>query len=61
MLGGRLISHSDQKVYLPALRTTVLSHLILLTKKRKEAAYRTTINCHCRATNRAIRSENWRK
>ena len=45
--------HPDQKVYLLALRTTVLLQLLLLTKKRKEEADRTAINCLCRATKRA--------
>ena len=35
----------DQKVYLLALRTTVLPQLLLLTKKRKEEADRIATNC----------------
>ena len=42
--------HPDQKVYLLALRSTVLPQVILLTKKRKEEADRTAINCQRRAT-----------
>ena len=50
--------HPDQKVYLLALRSTVLPQIVLLTKKRKEEADRTAINCQRRAgraTNRANR------
>ena len=42
--------HPDQKVYLLALRTTVLPQLLLLTKKKKEEADRIAINCQRRAT-----------
>ena len=45
--------HSDQKVYLLTLRTTVLLQLLLLTKKKKEEADRIAINCQRRATKRA--------
>ena len=44
--------HSDQKVYLLALRTTVLPQLLLLTKKKKEEVDRIAINCQRRATKR---------
>jgi hypothetical protein len=47
--------HPDQKIYLLALRSTVLPQVILLTKKRKEEADRITMNCQRRATNRANR------
>jgi hypothetical protein len=45
--------HLHQKVYLLALRTTVLPQLLLLIKKKKEEADRTVINCLRRATKRA--------
>ena len=45
--------HSDQKVYLLMLRTTVLPQLLLLTKKKKEEADRIATNCQRRATKRA--------
>jgi hypothetical protein len=40
--------HPDQKVYLLALRTMVIPQIILVTKKRKEIADRTAINCQQR-------------
>ena len=49
--------HSDQKVYLLVLRTTVLPQLLLLTKKKKEEADRITINCQRRATQRANKKQ----
>ena len=50
--------HPDQKIYLLALRSTVLPQVLLLTKKRKEEADRIAMNCQrraVRATNRANR------
>jgi hypothetical protein len=49
--------HPDQKVYLLVLRTTVLPQLLLLTRKKKEEADRTAINCLRRATKRANKKQ----
>ena len=49
--------HPDQKVYLLALKTTVLPQLLLLTKKRKEEADRITTNYQRRATKRANKKQ----
>jgi len=49
--------HPNQKVYLLALRTTVLPQLLLLTKKRKEETNRIATNCQHRATKRANKKQ----
>jgi hypothetical protein len=49
--------HPDQKVYLLALRTTVLPQLLLLTKKKKEEADHIATNCQRRATKRANKKQ----
>jgi hypothetical protein len=46
--------HPDQKIYLLALRSTVLPQVLLLTKKRKEEADRITMNCQRQCSSQAV-------